>query len=139
MVTLCMPMNMALSSNFQMELSAEFFHDSLHTLLIIRRSKCFYPFQISPNIYLYRVILASIKQLGQCPCPRCFIKKDQIPGLGTQVDQQRRNKIRQDSRTLQTKVEMVREWIFKQGRSLVSKAVERVLGVMSVVPVRVSF
>lgn len=83
------------------------------------------------------MLLTSIKSLGKCPCPRCLIQKDQIDALGTTADRQRRNKTRKDDAHRWNNIKMVRTWIFEKGYSLVGKAVERVLGMTSSVPVLV--
>jgi hypothetical protein len=82
-------------------------------------------------------MLASIKYLGQCPCPRCLVRKDQISALGTKLDSRRRDQIREDDMSRQENVEMTRGWIFEKGYRVLSAAVGRILSAMSLVPTRV--
>lgn len=84
-----------------------------------------------------RVLLASIKYLAQCPCPRCLVKKDQIGDLGTKFDSQWHDQIWEDNSNRKGNIEMTRSWIFEKGRGILSAAVERVLSPMSLVPTRV--
>ncbi|KAJ8088295.1 hypothetical protein PM082_022367 [Marasmius tenuissimus] len=53
---------------------------------------------IFPRFFTYsadypeKVLLTTLKQLSRCPCPQCFVQKDQIPDLGTVKDRQRMEK-----------------------------------------------
>ncbi|THH07280.1 hypothetical protein EW146_g9368 [Bondarzewia mesenterica] len=84
--------------------------------------------RVFPRFFTYsadypeKIILASIKSLGKYPCPRCFVKKDQI-----------------DDSARQGKIKMARQWIFEKGYAIASKAVERLLGPTSLVPTRNAF
>ncbi|KAF9642543.1 hypothetical protein BDM02DRAFT_3105514 [Thelephora ganbajun] len=48
--------------------------------------------RVFPRFFAYmadypeKVLLACIRNLGTCPCPRCLIKKIYLQGLGTRVD-----------------------------------------------------
>lgn len=85
------------------------------------------------------MIMACLKYLAQCPCPRCLLLKSKIPRLGTKRDAQERAKLmRVDDECRRKEVELVRKWIYEDGRSLTSAAVERMLGPRSLVPTRVS-
>ncbi len=85
-----------------------------------------------------RVLLATIKNLGRSPCPRCLIKKDQIPSVGTKADMSLRRKLRVDSQHRQAKVEKARSLMFNSSAAVTSKQVERILGDQSMVPTHVS-
>jgi len=85
------------------------------------------------------VLLACVRSLGACPCPRCFIKKVYISGLGTNVDGQRRAKLRTCDQRYQTKIETARRIIYEQGYVVNSKAVDNVIGSESFTPTRVSW
>ena len=58
---------------------------------------CWLSWKVSPlwlTLYqfiniLYRITLATIRYLGGCPRPCCFIRNDQISTLGTKADDQR--------------------------------------------------
>ena len=116
--------------------------DSLHTWLTTRRSK--YPvcvclkFTLTPCAF-NRVLLACVRSLGACPCPRCFIKKEDIPGLGTQVDGQRRAEHQKGDHVYRHKIETAQEIIYKKGYVVNSKAVDGVIGSESFTPTRVSW
>ncbi|EFI27238.1 hypothetical protein CC1G_15066 [Coprinopsis cinerea okayama7 len=55
-----------------------------------------------PRIFTYsadypeKVLLATIRQLGSFPCPRCLIKKEDIGAMGTHIDRQCRAHVRID-------------------------------------------
>lgn len=85
-----------------------------------------------------RVLLACIRNLGTCPCPRCLIRREYIQGLGTKVDEQRRAKLRKCDQRYLAKIETAREIIYKKGYVVNSKAVDRVIGLESFTPTRVS-
>ena len=124
-----MPMNMELSSNVLMELYDGYFLDFSPILLIILRSM----FLVFFLLYSYwcihdlRVLLATIRYLGSCLCPCCFIKKEYISGLGTKVDDQRCDHLRTDTEQRQSKVEKSRTWIFDSGRGVNSTWVNNLL------------
>lgn len=112
------------------------------TQLITPRSTVLPPL---PLLYLlmtsHRVLLATIKYLGGCPCPRCKITKAEIPDMGTKKDMRKRqnvHNVRVDSSWFQQKIEMVRSWIFEKGYSITSKAVDTIMKPESLVPTRVS-
>ena len=85
-----------------------------------------------------RVLLATIRSLGKCPCPRCFVEKAQIPRLGQEVDKRLRERERVDDHPRRKNVELTRTWIFERGYRLNSVHVDRVLGPKSYIPTRVS-
>ena len=87
---------------------------------------------------MQRALLACIRNLGTCPCPRCLIKKEHISGLGTKADKQRRSKNRKADKRYQASIEAAREIIYKRGYTVNSKAVDRVIGSQSLTPSRVS-
>ncbi|KAL0568578.1 hypothetical protein V5O48_013407 [Marasmius crinis-equi] len=125
-------------------LDDEFMHAYKHGILIqcadgvIRR--------VFPRFFTYsadypeKVLLASIRNLGHCPCPHCFVEKDQIPELGTVRDCQRRErKPRVDTEERRGVIERVRSWIFGKGYAVGSAAVEAALQLKSWVPTRNTF
>jgi hypothetical protein len=108
------------------------------TLPIIQRSTfvvyCSYYILLTHN---YRVLLVMICYLGLCPCPRCFIKKEHISGLGTKVDDQRRGHLRTENEWRQQKVDKSRSYIFEKGRNTNSTWVNDLLQEESWIPSRV--
>lgn len=84
---------------------------------------------------IFRVLLACMKFLGRCPCPRCLIEKSNIDRFGTKQDQkQQKNNARVDNHERQNWIETAHKIIFTLGRSVISKAVEILLGPQSLVP-----
>jgi hypothetical protein len=84
-----------------------------------------------------RVLLATIKNLGQRPCPRCLILKKDIPDVGTPRDTQRRQRFRSDNKRKRQDVEDARKLIYQEGRLIQHKKVQDILGKQSTVPTRV--
>ncbi|KAI0739460.1 hypothetical protein C8Q80DRAFT_1339217 [Daedaleopsis nitida] len=76
--------------------------------------------------YVEKVLLACIKYLARCHCPRCRINKDHTIGLGTRADIFRRNKLREDNDDV----------IFERGMPLTSVYIDRLLGDLSLTPTR---
>ncbi|KAI0065195.1 hypothetical protein BV25DRAFT_1913814 [Artomyces pyxidatus] len=98
-----------------------------------------------PRLFTYsadypeKVLLACIKNLGRCPCTRCYVTKEEIPALGSIADMARRAAIRVDDDRRKAKVEAARDAIFKKGRKITGKPVERILHSDSLVPTRNAF
>ena len=56
-----------------------------------------------------RVIIASIRDLGSCPCPRCLIPLSHVPNMGKAQDMKlRKSLIRVDDERRRYKVELAR-------------------------------
>ncbi|RDB18275.1 hypothetical protein Hypma_000641 [Hypsizygus marmoreus] len=125
---------------WQLLLDKEFMHAYEHGIVIecpdgiLRR---FYPriFTYSADYPENRALLATIRNMGSCPCPRCLIPKTQIPELGTKRDEARRTAThRADSSPQRFTLNVAREWIYHKGNGVKSAAVERMLSVASLVP-----
>ncbi|EGO18986.1 hypothetical protein SERLADRAFT_443529 [Serpula lacrymans var. lacrymans S7.9] len=85
--------------------------------------------------YPEKVLLTSIRNLGACPCPRCLIPKDCIPGMGTKQDmRQRKTLARVNNSQYQRKVDIARSLIYEKNHAVNSNAVERLLKEESLVP-----
>ena len=85
-----------------------------------------------------RILLACIKYLGNFPCPRCSLPKQQISELGTKNDKKRREKLaRVDNERRRDTVELAREWIFQKGVNVKSKPLQRLLDPKGWTPTRV--
>ncbi|KAG6903599.1 hypothetical protein DXG01_016472, partial [Tephrocybe rancida] len=80
--------------------------------------------------------MASIRQLGGCPCPRCKIPKTALHLVGTQSDRADRIELRRyDDEDRRKKVSKARKSIFgKENFAVDSAAVERELKPESLVP-----
>ncbi|TDL17170.1 hypothetical protein BD410DRAFT_886035 [Rickenella mellea] len=77
--------------------------------------------------YPEKVLLASIRSLSNCPCPRCLTEKGQIHQLGTDTDAHRFT------------IEQSRKFIFERGYAVKSTAVEKLLEKESLVPIHNTF
>ncbi|KAF9033895.1 hypothetical protein BJ165DRAFT_1396369 [Panaeolus papilionaceus] len=101
--------------------------------------------RIFPRFFTYsadypeKVLLATIKYLAKCPCPRCTTQKRFIPALGTHADIQRRSHKRVDNEHRNFDIEGARRDIYQHGKGAKSKAVENRLGGDSSIPVRNAF
>lgn len=87
-------------------------------------------------------MLATIRNLGDCPCPRCLVPLSQANKFGTPEDRQSRvSEAQVDDNVRQTKVSKARKLIYgKPGAKknanygVGSAAVERLLKKQSLVP-----
>ncbi|KAJ7166117.1 hypothetical protein C8R46DRAFT_1351546 [Mycena filopes] len=89
--------------------------------------------------FIHAVLLATIKYFGGCPCPRCFVQKDQISEMGTKADMSRRKTIREDTSWWRRKIDHVRTFIYEKGFLVAGAAVNRNLKPQSWVPTRNAF
>lgn len=97
------------------------------------------PRAFSPNSFC-RVLLATVRDLGACPCPRCLTPKAQVPEMGTKTDSARRERlVRLDNTSRRADVALARSFIYEKGRNVDSTAVENMLKAESYVPTTVSF
>ncbi|KAI0040823.1 hypothetical protein FA95DRAFT_1527233 [Auriscalpium vulgare] len=93
-----------------------------------------------PRIFTYsadypeKVLLATIKNQGRCPCPRCFVTKDQIPEVATPADMESRKDIRVDDEVRQKTVKKARRQLFTHARSITSDPVKTLLDATSMTP-----
>ncbi|KAF8227180.1 hypothetical protein L208DRAFT_1298201 [Tricholoma matsutake] len=103
---------------------------------------CFYP-----HIFTYSadykenfeiILIASIHNLGRCPCPCCLIPLDCVSNMGMHQDMtQRRTLARIDDVKWCNRVETAHEKIYEQGYVVDSMAVEDLLQEDSLVPTAV--
>jgi hypothetical protein len=85
-----------------------------------------------------RILIASIRNLGRCPCPRCLIPLDRVSKMGMRRDMtQRRTLARIDDVKRRNCVETAREKIYEQGYVVNSRVVEDLLQGDSLVPTAV--
>ena len=83
----------------------------------------------------YRILLASIRNLGRCPCPRCLIPLDRAPNMGRPRDMaQRTSLVRVDDLVLHSRIKAAREMIYMKNYKTDSKVVEDLLQHNSLVP-----
>ncbi|KIK35492.1 hypothetical protein CY34DRAFT_16981 [Suillus luteus UH-Slu-Lm8-n1] len=94
--------------------------------------------RVFPRIFTYsadypeKVLLATIKDMGSCPCPRCFTPKASFDLLGLFRDMQDRVN---DIRTYcLASVSKAREFIYREGNTVDGSKVQAALGEGSWVP-----
>jgi hypothetical protein len=84
-------------------------------------------------------MLATIRHLGRCPCPRCLIQLSHVHNMGTARDmKQRETHVRVDDENRRRKVDTAREIIYKKNYAVDSGPVEALLQEQSLVPTSVS-
>ena len=95
------------------------------------------------DIYHYsnlqiRVLLSTVRNMGNCPCPRCLIPKDRTDLLGTKRDQKQRTTLaRVDDLSYKAKISSAREIIYQNKHPVDSVLVQRILKSQSLVPTEV--
>ncbi|KJA13829.1 hypothetical protein HYPSUDRAFT_99722, partial [Hypholoma sublateritium FD-334 SS-4] len=90
--------------------------------------------------YPEKVLLSSIRNMGNCPCPRCLIPKNSAHLLGTKDDRkQRRSLARVDDRHYKAKILGARKLIYQNNRTVDSIMVQRLLKPESLVPTENAF
>ena len=85
------------------------------------------------SMYSSRVLIANIKNMGQCPCPRCTIRLADVQGLGKPSDTEKRANIRRPTGGLVHAVRKARKAIFK-GYKVSGTHVDKLLGGWSRAP-----
>ncbi|KAG2336642.1 hypothetical protein BDR05DRAFT_978733 [Suillus weaverae] len=95
----------------------------------------FYPriFTYSAD-YLEKVLIATIRQLGGCPCPRCLIPQNRLHNLGMPHDGQQRTTLLRSSEDRDRLVTTARKIIYDKNYAIDSTAVENILKSCSWVP-----
>ena len=129
--------NMVLLSNVEMVSSAASIRKSSLTALIILRSKLTIcsNFSVTIDQIIYRIILASIRDKGICPCPRCLVPKSTIRNLGTTNDRRlRETLLRSDNPKRRSEISSARCIIYEENYMVNSAAVEKILKQESLVP-----
>ncbi|KZT63257.1 hypothetical protein DAEQUDRAFT_780622 [Daedalea quercina L-15889] len=102
--------------------------------------------RLFPRFFIYsadypeKILLACLRYLAECPCPRCYVRKKDIHLMGTVRDmQQRANHIRIDTDAIQFDIDRTRSWIFEDGYPANSTRITKVLGARSLLPLRSAF
>ena len=82
-----------------------------------------------------RILLASIRNLGRCPCPRCLVQLSEVHNIGMARDMQHRVTLaRVDDTNRRNAVSAARKLIYDENHQVNSTAVERLLKGESWVP-----
>ncbi|KAG2045967.1 hypothetical protein BDR06DRAFT_1040545 [Suillus hirtellus] len=90
--------------------------------------------------YPEKALLATIRNLGGCPCPRCLIPKSRVHNLGLSLDmKQRQTLMRIDDNARKSKVTVSRELVYDHGCGVRSSCVENLLKEHSLVPTSNAF
>jgi len=84
----------------------------------------------------FRVLLATIRDKGYCPCPRCIILKSEFSEVGRWNDIKAR--VSQARTYMQDKILAARDAIYRLGALIKGVTVERLLKDCSLVPTLVS-
>ncbi len=88
----------------------------------------------------HRVLIATTRDMGGCPCPRCIVPKDQIRNLGTASDKNmREGGKRRFTDEIREKIAQARKYIYKDGYAVNSEKVEKLLKPESLVPTNNAF
>jgi hypothetical protein len=86
-----------------------------------------------------RILLAGIRNLGRCPCPRCLIPLDRVHNMGMCEDMaQRKSLARIDDIGRHRRLGAAREAIYIANSAVDGVAVENLLKEDSLVPTAVS-
>jgi hypothetical protein len=84
--------------------------------------------------------MASIRNMGGCPCPRCTVPKSRAHLVGTRRDRDDRIKLaRVDDHQHRYKISRTRELIYQKNFAVDSAGVQRILKPQSLVPTLVNF
>jgi Plavaka transposase len=84
-----------------------------------------------------RVLIATVRNLGGCPCPRCLIPKDRIQNMGKPQDRTQRETLARSNDTRRTMVSTARSLIYEKNYAVGSAPVEQILKSQSWVPTSV--
>ena len=88
--------------------------------------------------YDHRVLLASIHDKGQCPCPCCLVPLNKVHNLGTTTDMKQNEKLAcVDNVNHRNKVETTRDIIYHKNYTVNNKASEAMLKEESYVATKV--
>ncbi|TBU51202.1 hypothetical protein BD310DRAFT_834969 [Dichomitus squalens] len=88
--------------------------------------------------YPEKVLIAALRPLARCLCPRCLTPKDKVSEAGTKSDDRRRTHTRQDTTSLREDIHRARKNLFK-GYSIAGKHVKSWLDAESLTPIQSAF
>ncbi|KIM42576.1 hypothetical protein M413DRAFT_408453 [Hebeloma cylindrosporum] len=102
--------------------------------------------RVYPRIFFYsadypkKVLIATIRDKGQCPCPRCKVTKEEVSNVGKPSDMNiRKSRARKDDEDHQNRVRAARSLIYQKGYVVNSTYVDDLLKADSLVPTEASF
>ncbi|KAG6904966.1 hypothetical protein DXG01_005923, partial [Tephrocybe rancida] len=101
----------------------------------------FYPRIITYSAdYPEKALLASIRNGGRLPCPRCFVSKAHLCRMGMKSDMKHRvTAVRLNNQEVKDNVKAARDYIYTDRYAVNSKAVETILQPLSLVPAMNAF
>jgi hypothetical protein len=107
---------------------------SSHILWITQRSTIsFPPFAVTFLVhFIVRVLLATIRDQGLCPCPRCLVPKSKLDQVGRITDT--KNRINKARIYPADAVNKAWKMIYDQGIPITGAAIQRLLKNTSTVP-----
>ncbi|PIL34014.1 hypothetical protein GSI_03722 [Ganoderma sinense ZZ0214-1] len=73
--------------------------------------------------YPEKMLIAALKPLARCLCPRCLVTQTQVADAGTPRDERRRAQTRMDDHPLHDSISRAWRWIF-EGHRMTSKRVK---------------
>jgi len=121
----------------KMELNDESIQGYLHILRTTPKSQLLLFGLSLPVIHVFdRVLLATIRDKGICPCPRCLIPKSKLDRLGLISDG--KNRIDKARKYDADSVNKARQAIYVLGKPIGGVHVQRLLKASSAVPTSVS-
>jgi hypothetical protein len=95
---------------------------------------------VSCVLHNIRVLLASIKNRGRCPCPRCLIPKARMQNMGMAQDRQQRITLKRvDDHPRRFSIANARRLIYELNYAVDSKSLASFLNAESWVPTLVSY
>lgn len=77
-----------------------------------------------------------MRPLAKCPCPRCLIRKTDIPDSGTKRDRRRRARKREDTETIRQNIQDARRFLY-QGHAFTNARLVSRLDAQSLNPIQV--
>lgn len=84
---------------------------------------------------LFRTLIATIKDKGRCPCPRCIVATDNLQFMGQEGDSAfRKEHARENNSEYQALVHDAREAIYSRGYVVNSEALHEAFRAQSWVP-----
>jgi hypothetical protein len=84
------------------------------------------------------MLVAALRDMGKCPCPRCQVEKKDIHLMGLSEDMAKRAaNLRVDDADRRSRVEQAHQLIYESGLGVTSTAVEEQLKGLSLVPTKV--
>jgi hypothetical protein len=96
------------------------------------------PYTCSPPSLLFRVLLATIRDKGLCPCPRCLTPKAKLDRVGHVTDAKARTNQARKFQDVSNSVNKARNAIYKRGVPIGGAYVQQLLKPTSTVPTLVS-